>query len=108
TPGAKFYEWETKGVPFRIEIGPKDIAKEQVVLARRVVAEGADRKEFVPQTEAIASLPERLRAYQEWLLDEARARRERNTHRGVTDYEEFSRIIEGDGGFVFAGWCGSD
>src|SRR5690606_31300829 len=72
TPGAKFYEWETKGVPFRLEIGPKDIAKEQVVLARRVIAEGAERKEFVPEVEAIASLPERLREYQAWLLEEAK------------------------------------
>jgi hypothetical protein len=51
TPGAKFYEWETKGVPFRIEVGPKDIAKEQLVLARRVVAEGEERKEFLPEAE---------------------------------------------------------
>lgn len=108
TPGAKFYEWETKGVPFRIEIGPKDIAKEQLVLARRVIPEGADRKEFLPEAEAIASLPERLRAYQAWLLEAARERRERHSHRGVTDYAEFTRIIEADGGFVFAGWCGSD
>lgn len=107
TPGAKFYEWETKGVPFRLEIGPKDIAKQQVVLARRVIAEGAERKEFIPEAEAISTLPTRLREYQEWLLEAAKARRERNTHRGVTDFARFAEIIEGDGGFVFAGWCGS-
>lgn len=107
TAGAKFYEWETKGVPFRLEIGPKDIAKQQVVLARRVVAEGADRKEFLPESEALESLPQRIREFQEWLLEEARTRRERNSHRGVTDYAEFTRIMEGQGGFVFAGWCGA-
>ncbi len=107
SPGAKFYEWETKGVPFRIEIGPKDIAKEQLVLARRVVAEGAPRKEFLPRSEVLESLPRRLDEFQDWLLERARERREDNSHRGVTDYSEFRNIVDEKGGFVYAGWCGS-
>jgi len=107
TPGAKFYEWELKGVPFRIEVGPKDIAKGQLVLARRVVAEGEDRKEFLPEQEVLASLPERLEEFQSWLLERARERREANSHRGVDDFERFREILEGDGGFVYTGWCGS-
>ena len=64
SPGARFYEWERKGVPFRIELGPKDLDKEQVVLARRVLAENGTRKEFLPQAHAVAMLPERIDALQ--------------------------------------------
>jgi prolyl-tRNA synthetase len=107
TPGAKFYEWELKGVPFRIEIGPKDLAKAQVVLVRRVVEEGAERKQFLAEAEVRESIGERLEDYQTWLLERARARREANSHRGVDDYARFREIIEADGGFVYTGWCGS-
>jgi prolyl-tRNA synthetase len=106
TSGAKFYEWELKGVPFRIEIGPKDMAKEQLVIARRVTEEGADRKEFLPEAEVISSLPARIEEFQTWLLERARRRREENSHRGVTEYSAFREIIEGVGGFVYTGWCG--
>jgi prolyl-tRNA synthetase len=106
TPGAKFYEWELKGVPFRIEVGPKDIAKQQLVLARRVVSEGEDRKQFLPENEVIESLPARLEELQQLLLQRARQRREENSHR-VTDYSVLRQVMEGAGGFVFSGWCGS-
>ncbi|MEX0912031.1 MAG: proline--tRNA ligase [Gemmatimonadota bacterium] len=108
TPGAKYYEWESKGVPFRIEVGPRDIAKEQLVLARRVVAEGEDRKQFLPEREVIETLPQRLDAFQAWLLDEGRLRREASSYRGVVDYTRLQEIFEGDGGFVYTGWCGAD
>lgn len=108
TPGAKFYEWEMKGVPFRIEIGPRDIAKGQVVLVRRRVAEGVDRKKFLPEDEALRTLPDRLMEYQQWLLEEARERRERNSYRGIDGYERFCEIFEGPGGFVYTGWCGRE
>jgi prolyl-tRNA synthetase len=107
TPGAKFYEWETKGVPFRIEVGPKDIAKEQVVLARRVVGEGEERKQFLPEAEVLGSMQRRLDEFQAFLLERARARREANSHRGVTEYARFREILDGEGGFVYTGWCGS-
>ncbi|HEX8671451.1 MAG TPA: proline--tRNA ligase [Longimicrobium sp.] len=107
TPGAKFFEWELKGVPFRIEVGPKDIAKGQVVLARRVLGEGDDRKQFLPEAEVTGSMQQRLEEYHTFLFERARARREANSHRGVTDYEQFRGIVEGEGGFVYAGWCGS-
>jgi prolyl-tRNA synthetase len=107
TPGAKFYEWETKGVPFRIEIGPKDLDKQQVVLVRRLTAEGEERKQFLPEEEVKQSLGRRLEAFQEWLLERARQRREANSHRGVDSYERFREILDGPGGFVYTGWCGS-
>ena len=75
SPGNKFYEWERKGVPIRMEIGLKDMEKEQVVLAKRVRAEEDPRKEFVPEAEAIATIPERLDAFQAQLLETATARR---------------------------------
>jgi prolyl-tRNA synthetase len=107
TPGAKFFEWETKGVPFRMEVGPKDIEKGQVVLARRLRPEGAERKEFLPEAEVIGSMRERLEEYHTFLFERARARREANSHRGVADMDAFRAIMEGEGGFVYAGWCGS-
>jgi prolyl-tRNA synthetase len=107
SPGAKFYEWEGKGVPFRIEVGPKDIAKGQVVLVRRLAAEGEDRKQFLPETEVTESMARRLEEFQTWLLERARSRREANSHRGVDSYDQFKEIIGGAGGFVYTGWCGS-
>jgi len=106
SPGAKFYEWERKGVPFRMEVGPKDIEKSQVVLARRVLPADGRRKEFLPQEEAVASLPGRLEAFQRELLERAVQRREENSHRGITDWNEMKEILETKGGFVYTGWSG--
>ena len=105
-PGAKFWEWERKGVPFRLEIGPKDLAKEQVVLVKRVTGEGEDRKAFLPEAQALAELPQRLEDFQAQLLERARARREANSHRGVKTLEELKEILDGPGGFVYTGWSG--
>ena len=74
-PGNKYYEWERKGVPLRMEIGPRDMEEEQVVLAKRVRAEDDPRKEFLPEAEALATIPERLDAFQAQLLEDAIARR---------------------------------
>ena len=108
TPGAKFYEWETKGVPLRLEIGPKDLQKGQLVLAKRLLAEGEERKQFLPEQEVLATLERRLEEFQAFLLERARQRREANSHRGVESYERFREIIEGPGGFVYTGWCGGE
>ncbi len=107
SPGAKFYEWEMKGVPFRVEVGPKDMARQQLVLARRLVAEGESRKEFLPEAEVISSLPRRLEAFQQLLLERARERREANSYRDVESLDRLREIVEGPGGFVYTGWCGS-
>ena len=106
SPGAKFYEWERKGVPFRMELGPKDLDKQQVVLVRRVKPEGGERKEFLPQHHAISMLPDRLDAFQRELLARAQKRREENSHRGVKDWGEMKEILETKGGFVYTGWSG--
>ena len=103
SPGWKFNEHELRGVPVRIEIGPKDIEKEQAVLVRRDTGE----KEFVPRK----GLPERLRALlaqiQENMLGQAEKFRDENTRRAET-YGEFKEIIEEKRGFVRAPWDGTE
>lgn len=99
-PGWKFNEYEMKGIPVRVEMGPKDIEKEQVVLVRR----DTGQKEFV----ALADVEQRLTA----LLDEVQANlynralehREEMTHT-AKNMDEFKTEIE-KGGFVKAMWCG--
>ena len=101
TPGWKFSEYELQGVPVRIECGPRDIEKGQVVIARRDTGE----KAFVP----VAEVPARVRALldevQKALFDKALAFRKANTHR-TDDYAEFRKLLEGPGGFIESGWCG--
>ena len=106
SPGAKFWDWERKGVPLRVEIGPKDVEKQQLVVARRVTGEGEERKEFLGEAEALASIAEKLDGIQRTMLENARRRQAENTHR-VSDMAEFTRLLDSSGGFFFAGWCGS-
>jgi prolyl-tRNA synthetase len=102
TPGWKFNEYELKGVPVRLEIGPKDIQKNQCVLVRRDTRE----KTFCPLTEIETRLPALLSQIQKDMLERARQFRDENT-RETTSYEEFKRIIEEKRGFIFAPWCGN-
>jgi prolyl-tRNA synthetase len=106
SPGAKYYEWERKGVPLRVEIGPRDVAKQQLVLAKRVLGEGEKRKEFLDEAVALSAIPERLREMQAALLEAARERRSNNSYR-VSEYEPFKKMVSEKGGFYYAGWCGS-
>jgi prolyl-tRNA synthetase len=106
TAGAKYYEWERKGVPFRVEIGPKDIAKDQLALVRRVTPEGEKRKAFVPEVQALDQLPSKLDAFQSELLQAAKKRREENTVRGVKSIDELAEALDSGAGFVLTGWSG--
>jgi prolyl-tRNA synthetase len=105
-PGSKYYDWERRGVPLRLEIGPRDVASESVMAVRRFTPPGADRKTPL----AMAGVGDRLRALlagiQDELLASARAHRESGTVRGVEDFAEFRELVQGQGGFVFTGWCG--
>jgi prolyl-tRNA synthetase len=102
TPGWKFNEWELRGVPLRLEIGPKDIEKSQVVLARRDTRE----KSFVPMEGLAVHVEQTLGTIQQALL--ARARTFRDEHTSETDsYDEFKQIMDGRPGFVIAPWCES-
>jgi prolyl-tRNA synthetase len=105
-PGFKFNEWELRGVPVRVELGPKDLAKSACVLARRDVP-GKEGKEMnVPLAGAAARIGELLQAMQKALFDKARACRDANTHE-VNSYDEFKQKIEEPGGFLLAHWDGT-
>jgi len=101
-PGWKFSEWELRGVPLRVEIGPKDIEKSAVLVARRDTRE----KESVAMNGLAGRLRDLLDEVQQNLLARARQFREAHTQR-VSTYEEFRQAMEGRPGFVIASWCGS-
>ena len=103
SPGFKFNDWEMRGVPLRMEIGPKDVAKGTVVLARRD-RPGKEGKSFVPQQEIGATVTEMLRDIQQSLYDRALAFREANTQRPA-DYAAFKNAVEK--GFALSYWCES-
>jgi prolyl-tRNA synthetase len=105
-PGFKFNEWETKGVPVRVELGPKDLAQSACVLARRDLP-GKEAKEMnVPLAGAPARIGEMLRAMQAGLLERARKFRDANSYE-VNSYDEFKRKIEEPSGFLWAHWDGT-
>ncbi len=102
SPGWKFNEWEMKGVPLRLEIGPKDIEKGQSVLVRRDTGE----KFFVKEEELEAVIEKLLMEIQENMFQMALEFRTQNTWQ-CDDYEEFKKIIAEKRGFVRANWCGN-
>ena len=106
-PGPKFYEWERKGVPVRVEIGPKDVANQQLTIVLRATPGELPRKQQLPESGALSTAPRLLDELQRALLRSALERREANSHRAVRDFAAFREIIEDAGGFVYAGWCGS-
>src|SRR5205823_5310906 len=101
-PGAKYYEWELRGVPLRMEIGPKDLDKNQAILVRRDTGE----KRPVSLDTVGEDASDLLARIQLDMLAAARERQDKNSIRGVADYDRFKEIMEADGGFVYAGWCG--
>jgi len=102
TPGWKFNEWEMRGVPLRLEIGPKDLEKSQVVLARRDTRE----KSFVPMDGLTGHIEQLLVTIQKALFDRAIQFRTEHTSE-TTSYDEFKQIMDGRPGFVISPWCGS-
>ena len=102
SPGFKFNEWEMKGVPLRMEVGPKDVENGNVVLARR----DTGKKEFLSKDKVIEQVPELLDNIQEGLFQQALSFREENTH-AVSSYDDFKKVIE-EGGFVRSGWDGTE
>jgi len=101
-PGAKYYEWESRGVPVRLEIGPRDVDKAQVVLARRTGG-----KAPVAVAGVLDGVQTALREIQDGLRVAALERREAHSHRGVSK-EQLIDLMEGPGGFAYAGYCGDD
>ncbi len=102
TPGYKFNDWELRGVPVRVEIGPRDLEKDSVALARRDKP-GREGKAFVPQeglAETIAALLDEIHAA---MYAKAKAFFEEHTHE-VETYDELKEAV--DGGWAYAWWCG--
>jgi len=101
SPGFKFNHWELRGVPFRLEIGPRDVSAGQAVLVRRL-----DRAKETLSLDRIASeLPARLLSCQADLYWRAVEFRDANSH-VVDDYETFKSTLNDQGGFLYAHWCG--
>ncbi len=97
--GWKFHEYELIGIPIRIELGPRDIEKNQAVFTRR----DKGVKEFIPLADLPAKIASELASMQKELLEKARAHRDANIHE-VSDYETFKKSLEEKGGFYKAPW----
>jgi len=104
TVGWKFNEWELRGVPLRLEIGPRDVAQGQVALARRDVS-GREGRAFVPQEGLAARVNDLLADIQRSLFERAVAFRAAHTFYPKT-YDEFRQAVEN--GFAWAWWCGDE
>ncbi|HJZ62740.1 MAG TPA: proline--tRNA ligase [Candidatus Acidoferrum sp.] len=103
SPGWKFNDWEMRGVPLRIELGPKDVAKQSAVLARRD-RPGKEGKVFASLGDLPSTVEKLLAEIQDSLQAKALSFRRSNTHNAQT-YEDFKKAVEG--GFAYSGWCGS-
>ncbi len=101
TPGWKFNHWELKGVPLRLEIGPKDLEKSQVIVVRR----DNGKKMVIKQENLVETIGESLKDIQENLFQKARNFLEENI-REVANFEEFKEIIEEKKGLIKTYWCG--
>jgi prolyl-tRNA synthetase len=101
SPGWKFAEAELQGIPIRIEVGPKDMEKNQVVLVRR------DNYQKIPVAvdQAETRVKQLLEEIQNGLYHRALAFRKENTHQAA-DYQSFKTLVEEQGGFIECGWCG--
>ncbi len=102
SPGWKFAEWEVQGVPVRIELGPKDLAKGQAVVARRDNGEKAP----VPFTDIPAKAIDLLAEIQDALYKRALDFRNKSVTE-VNSYDEFKKVLDEKGGFVRAHWDGT-
>ena len=116
SPGAKYYDWEVKGVPLRIEVGPRDVEGGKLVLARRFVLEepGDDekairgkKKQFLPRQEAISKVRGVLEEMQNQLFQKALDFRSKHS-RVIDSIEDYERFFKKEsGGFAWVHWAGS-
>jgi len=103
TPGFKFNDWELRGVPLRLEIGPKDVEKGSVMAARRDIP-GRDGKSFLPQDNILQSVSDLLAQIQTALLERAIAFRDSHIF-DAASYDELLSAVEK--GWAYAWWCGN-
>ncbi|MGH2662877.1 MAG: proline--tRNA ligase [Actinomycetota bacterium] len=102
-PGFKFNHWEMRGVPVRLELGPKDLDADRAIVVPRLTGE----KEEVALPKLATRIRGALEETQHGLFEEAREFRDRHTFR-PQDMGELATLIEDPGGFMIAGWCGSE
>ncbi|MGP8068946.1 MAG: proline--tRNA ligase [Candidatus Bathyarchaeia archaeon] len=102
TPGWKFNEWEMKGIPLRIEVGPRDVQNQQSVLVRR----DNSQKSIVKDNDLVNEIRKCLSEIQRSLFAKAKTSLEEAVTT-VTNYEEFTKALDGRGGFIRSCWCGS-
>lgn len=102
TPGFKFNDWEMRGVPVRIEVGPKDVEKGSVMVARRDIP-GRDGKQIIPQENLKGAIAELLTEIHAAMFDKAKAFRDSHISE-PSDYEDLKKIVET--GWAYSWWCG--
>ena len=102
TPGWKFHQWELKGIPIRIELGPRDLKQSQVVMVRR----DTGQKTPVNEADILSTVNKLLEEIQDNMFAKAKACLQEKTAK-VQSYEEFKKVLEEKGGFIKAAWCGS-
>jgi prolyl-tRNA synthetase len=100
-PGFKFNEWEKRGVPIRIEMGPKDLQNNSAVLVRR----DTGAKRTVAQADLTNEIRQSLELMQTDMYNRALAFREQNS-KAIHDYQQFKKEVEEPGGFFWTHWCG--
>lgn len=102
TPGWKFNEWELKGIPLRIEVGPRDVKENQLVMVRRDLSE-----KVIKQVEGIGEESRKiLETIQKDLFEKAKTFRADNTKK-ISSYDDFKEFYKSGGGFAESRWCGS-
>ncbi|UCD25079.1 MAG: proline--tRNA ligase [Gemmatimonadota bacterium] len=101
-PGAKYYEWEGKGIPVRLEIGPRDVEQGQVMVARRIGGKEPSKLDGLVETVSAT-----LDGIQQELYDTAVARRDANSVRSVSK-AQLTELMAGSGGFAYGGYCGKE
>ena len=102
TPGWKFHQWELKGIPIRIELGPRDLKQEQVIMVRRDTCQ----KTPVKEADILATVEKLLQEIQDNMFAKAKAILQDKTTM-VQSYDEFKKVLEEKGGFIKAAWCGN-
>lgn len=103
SPGVKFNQWEKKGIPVRIEIGPRDVANMKITIARRDTGE----KETIAIEQSKKHIEKLLKDIQDNLYQKAKSFQEDNTYK-VESYEELKDVIENKNGFALAHWDGTE
>jgi prolyl-tRNA synthetase len=102
-PGYKFAEWEMVGIPLRVEIGPRDVEKGQVMIVRR----DNRQKIAVALNDLLPKVEKILETMQQEMFQKALDFQKANTYH-IDDYQEFKKVIEDKGGFIMSHWCGSE